>query len=80
MDDAGLPPCTYSLDDAALRSMRMCILTYKALVDEVIARRAAPRLRKEAAQKKREEAAEKKIQDAKVRSVLVVVLRVCMCM
>ena len=55
MDQAGLPPCEFSLDDAALRSQRMVIMTHLETIRRVLERRNAPRLRKEAEAKKREE-------------------------
>jgi hypothetical protein len=64
--DTVLPPCIYSLDNAALRSMRTVILTLKQTRDRVMARRDTPRLLREQKAKEREEASKQKEKEKKV--------------
>ena len=68
--DKYLPPSRFSLDDAALRSQRMVILTHLETRRRVLERRDAPRLRKAQKEKERREANEKKEKEAKVASVV----------
>ena len=64
--DKYFPPSQFSLDDVALRSQRIVILTHAGTILRVVARRDAPRLRKEQRERERKEKQEEDERLAKV--------------